>query len=104
MFLLDTNVCVVYMRGKNALVRARVSACPIADLYLCAPVEAELRFGALNGKSPVSKTQKVEAFLTPYPKLAFDDAASQEYARFVSISPAAGYSSLKWTCSSPPSP
>jgi predicted nucleic acid-binding protein len=28
MFLLDTNVCVQYLRGKNALIRQRLAACP----------------------------------------------------------------------------
>ena len=28
MFPLDTNVCVEYLRGKNALIRQRLAACP----------------------------------------------------------------------------
>lgn len=81
MFLLDTNLCVVYLRGKNALVRNRVLAQPLSALHLCAPVTAELRFGAANSGSPASESAKVEAFAAHFACLPFDTAATHEYAR-----------------------
>ena len=38
MFLLDTNVCVRYLRGKNARVRQRLAACPTQEIRLCSVV------------------------------------------------------------------
>lgn len=81
MFLLDTNLCVAYLRGKNTLVRNHVLAQPLSALYLCAPVNAELRFGAANSSSPASELLKVEAFVAHFVCLPFDDAATHEYAR-----------------------
>ena len=34
MFLLDTNVCVQYVRGKNVLVRQRLAVCPPHEVCL----------------------------------------------------------------------
>ena len=42
MFLLDTNVCVQYLRGKNVLVRQRLAACPAHEVRLCSVVLSEL--------------------------------------------------------------
>jgi predicted nucleic acid-binding protein len=41
MFLLDTNVCIQYMRGKNALIRQRMAAHPADEICLCSVVLAE---------------------------------------------------------------
>lgn len=81
MLLLDTNLCVAYLRGKNVLVRNRVLAQPLSALHLCAPVNAELRFGAAMSGSPASESLKVEAFIVQLACLPFDDAATHEYAR-----------------------
>ena len=81
MFLLDTNLCVSYLRGKNTLVRTRVLAQPTSALRLCAPVLAELRFGAANSGSPASEAGKVEAFVAHFSSLPFDDATTPEYVR-----------------------
>jgi predicted nucleic acid-binding protein len=45
MFLLDTNVCVQYLRGKNARVRQRLASWPTSDIYLCSIVLSELYYG-----------------------------------------------------------
>jgi tRNA(fMet)-specific endonuclease VapC len=80
MFLLGTNLCVAYLRGKNTLVRSRVLAQPLASLHLCSPVTAELRFGAANSGNPVNESVKVESFIAHFNSLTFDDAATHEYA------------------------
>ena len=40
-YLLDTNVCVVYIRGQNALLSQRVCT-PQVRILLCSVVKAEL--------------------------------------------------------------
>jgi tRNA(fMet)-specific endonuclease VapC len=45
MFLLDTNVCVQYLRGKNALVRQRLATCATHEVVLCSVVLSELYVG-----------------------------------------------------------
>ncbi len=45
-YLLDTNVCIEYLRKRNPLLTARMSGVPQEDKYLCPIVLGELYFGA----------------------------------------------------------
>jgi tRNA(fMet)-specific endonuclease VapC len=78
-YLLDTNVCVVYLRGKNPLVRTRFASHPPADLCVCSVVVAELCYGAAHSSSPASEQAKVDGFLSAYRSLPFDDTPARRY-------------------------
>ena len=80
-YLLDTNVCVVHMRGKNALVLQRIGSHPPADIVLCAVVVAELRYGAEGATNPAKEHAKVDTFAAQFVSLPFDDAAAAVYGR-----------------------
>jgi tRNA(fMet)-specific endonuclease VapC len=80
-YLLDTNVCVGFLRGRNALLRQRVQARSVAELFLCSVVKAELIGGALRGRRPAAERAKVDAFANQYVSLPFDDAAAEVFAR-----------------------
>jgi len=79
-YLLDTNVCVQYLRGRNPLVLQRLQATPPHDVRLCSVVKAELYMGALRSARPEENRAKVDAFLRPYMSLAFNDAAAEIHA------------------------
>ena len=81
MFLLDTNVCVQYLRGKNARVRQRLAACPTHDVQLCSVVLSELYIGALRSANPVKNRTEVDQFAAPFFSLPFDDAAADVRSR-----------------------
>jgi tRNA(fMet)-specific endonuclease VapC len=80
-YLLDTNVCVQYLRGRNSSVLQRLRNTPTQDVYLSAVVKAELLLGALRSAKPDENWAKVIAFLQPYESLAFDDEAALIQAR-----------------------
>ena len=80
-YLLDTNVCVVHMRGKNALVRSRVASHPPADLCVCSVVVAELRLWADGSANPAAEHAKVDQFLAPFRSLPFDDDAARLFGQ-----------------------
>ncbi len=79
-YLLDTNACVVYLRGKNAKLRSRVDSSSTADLGLCTVVLAELYFGAAKSRDPVAERANVDAFAAPFACIPFDRAAADVYA------------------------
>jgi len=81
MFLLDTNVCVQYLRGKNMLIRQRLAACPAHEVCLCSVVLAELYVGVLRSAQPAKNRADVDQFAAPLVSLPFDDAAADVYAR-----------------------
>jgi tRNA(fMet)-specific endonuclease VapC len=80
-YLLDTNACVVYLRGRNLPLRQRVLAHPFVDLHLCSVVKAELIRGALRSCRPTVGRAKTDTFMKQYRSLPFDDAAAEEFAR-----------------------
>jgi tRNA(fMet)-specific endonuclease VapC len=80
-YLLDSNVCIQYLRGRNLLVRQRLSAKPLQEIQLCSVVKAELYLGTLRSASPAANRSKVDAFVGPYLSLPFDDAAAEVQAQ-----------------------
>jgi tRNA(fMet)-specific endonuclease VapC len=81
MYLLDTNTCVEYLRGRNALVRQRLANTPIADVRLCSVVLAELYIGALRSARPARNRAKIDGFVQPYQSVPFDDTAANIHSQ-----------------------
>jgi tRNA(fMet)-specific endonuclease VapC len=79
-YLLDTNVCIALMRGKNPLVAARFAAHSPSQLCVCPVVVGELCVGAIRSSAPVAEQAKVDSFLTPYQSIPFDDTIARKYA------------------------
>ncbi|MFL5340068.1 MAG: type II toxin-antitoxin system VapC family toxin [Gemmataceae bacterium] len=75
-FLLDTNFCVQYLRGRNPLVRQRLAAKPVQEIRLCSIVLAELYIGTLRSAQPAKNRAAVDQFAAPYAVLPFDTAAA----------------------------
>jgi tRNA(fMet)-specific endonuclease VapC len=80
-FLLDTNACVEYLRGRSALLVQRIAARSVTELRLCSVVKAELYFGAYRSAQAQSNLAKVNAFVQQFLSLPFDDAAADAYGR-----------------------
>src|SRR5262249_56582421 len=78
--LLDTNTCVQYLRGKNALVLMRMKAFSPSALRLCSVVKAELYYGVLRSARPVANRATLDAFVQQFVSLPFDDAAAEQQA------------------------
>lgn len=80
MFLLDTNVCVQYLRGKNVLIRQQLSSHPTHETSLCSVVLAELYYGVLRSAKPAKNRADVDQFAAPFRCLPFDQAAADIFA------------------------
>jgi len=80
-YLLDTNVWIVTLRGRNSLISERIRLAPRPeDLLLCAVVKAELLHGAIRSDQPQRNLQALEIIFKNYASLPFDDNAAQKYA------------------------
>jgi tRNA(fMet)-specific endonuclease VapC len=89
-YLLDSNVCVEFLRGKNKAAAQRMAAEPVANIALCSIVRAELLYGALRSRRPAANIAQVRAFVQPYVSLPFDDDAAEEYGRIATLLAAQG--------------
>lgn len=78
-YLLDTDICIDYLRGSNAVVRDRLLACSPNDVCLCSVVKAELLFGAHNSRQVAANLRRLRAFFEPFQSVFFDDGAAEVY-------------------------
>lgn len=51
-YLLDTNVCIEVLRGRNLALKARLATRSLDELALCSVVWAELHCGARLAQNP----------------------------------------------------
>lgn len=78
-YLLDTNVCIEILRGRNPGLRQRLESAGFDQLRLCSIVWAELHCGACLLSNPEQEKQRIEVAFGGWPRLPFDDAAAERY-------------------------
>lgn len=61
-FLLDTSICVFFLRGKINLDKI-IKEVGLENCYISEITVAELRFGAENSENPSKSHKAVDAFL-----------------------------------------
>lgn len=72
-YLLDTNVCVMYLNGRSTLVRDRLHSVSLEEMAVCSIVKAELFYGALRSNNPTRTLERQQNFLASFVSLPFDD-------------------------------
>jgi tRNA(fMet)-specific endonuclease VapC len=75
-YLLDTNVCVVFLNGRSSSVRDRLLATPVEEIAVCSVVKAELFYGAFRSNNPKRTLERQQAFLSRFVSLPFQDEAA----------------------------
>ena len=75
-YLLDTNVCVMYLNGRSDLVRDRILSTPTQDMVVCSVVKAELFYGAMKSNKPTRTLERQQQFLERFVSLPFGDDAA----------------------------
>ena len=80
-YLLDTNVCIEFLRQRNTSVAAKLATHAAAEIRLCSVVLSELYYGALRSADPVANWADVQKFAVAFQSLPFDDAAAAWHAR-----------------------
>jgi tRNA(fMet)-specific endonuclease VapC len=72
-YLLDTNVCVMYLNGRSSSVRDRLLSTPNEEMVVCSVVKAELFYGAMRSNNPTQTLERQQEFLGRFISLPFDD-------------------------------
>ncbi len=78
-YLLDTNVCIIYLKGRNLNLRQRFDALSIEEIAVCSVVKAELFYGAMKSANPERNFALQQAFLNQFVSLPFDDLAATTF-------------------------
>jgi tRNA(fMet)-specific endonuclease VapC len=75
-YLLDTNVCVMYLNGHSISVRDRLHSISLAEMAVCSIVKAELFYGAMRSNNPTRTLERQREFLASFTSLPLDDEAA----------------------------
>lgn len=78
-YLLDTNVCIIYLKGRNLNLKQRLEAIPVQEIAVCSLVKAELCFGAMKSTNPERNFALQQTFLAQFASLPFDDLAATTF-------------------------
>ena len=81
MYLLDTNVLVDFLRGKNQYALRMLRASNAGVFRIPSVVKAELLLGVEKSADPGPNRLKAELLLLPFEVLPFDDKCALHYAR-----------------------
>ena len=81
-YLLDTNVCVNYLRspGQSSITRKLLSCRP-GEVVLCSVAKAELVYGAYRSRNVQQNLRHVQLFSARFLSLPYDDAAAEIYGQ-----------------------
>ena len=83
MFLLDTNICIDFVDGRNAVAQQRVREHHARGLEISAITAAELLVGPKSSDDPAGDRQKVQTFLSLVTVHDFDGRAAEAYGDIV---------------------
>ena len=70
-YLLDTNVCVMYLNGHSSLVRDHLPFVPFEDRAVCSVVKAEFLHGVLRSNNPTQTLEEQQKFIGRFVSLPF---------------------------------
>ena len=80
-FLLDTNIASYVIKGNIPKVRQRLLRVPMAEIWVSAVTETELRFGVARKPEALRLKTAVEEFLLRVDILPWDSEAAKQYAQ-----------------------
>lgn len=80
-YLLDTNVCIVYLKGLNSNLKQRLETHNPRDIVVCSVVKAELFYGAIKSQKSQQNLIRQRIFLNRFIALSFDDGCAEIYGQ-----------------------
>jgi len=81
LYLLDTDVCIVYLKGKSLSVNKRFKSLKRDNIAVCSIAKAELFNGSMRSNNPKKAFQVQETFLNQFVSLPFDDKCALVYGK-----------------------
>ncbi len=79
MYLLDSNICIHLLNGRNPQIEKNFRSHSPAEISLCSIVKAELLYGARHSQRVSTNLQRLNIFFAPLESMPFDDRCAEEY-------------------------
>jgi len=80
-YLVDTNVCIRYLRGDNQRLAERFLRYNSNEIIICSVVRSELYYGAYRSDRINDTLKTLEEFLSLFPDVSFDSTAAKYFGR-----------------------
>ena len=80
-YLLDTNVCIRFIRGLSPSIAQKFQEVNKDDIFVCSIVAGELAYGAYKSQYVDSNLKIQSAFLNQFDSLPFDDKAAEFFGK-----------------------
>ena len=90
MTLLDTNICVRFLRGDKSVARRLLSADENDDLRMPAMVEGELFYGVEKSERRDENREKVKSLLALIPVCHTDDETMEKFGELKAVAESSG--------------
>ncbi len=90
MTLLDTNICVRFLRGDKSVIRRLIDADENDDLRIPAMVEGELFYGVEKSEHRDENREKVKSLLALLPVCHTDDETMEKFGELKAKAEVAG--------------
>ncbi|MDB9344632.1 type II toxin-antitoxin system VapC family toxin [Nodularia spumigena CS-586/05] len=81
LYLLDTNVCIMYLNGRSSSVSHYIDNLEVDKIAVCSVVKAELFFGSIRSNNPQKNLMLQKSFLQQFVSLPFDDSCAEIYGK-----------------------
>ena len=78
-YMLDTNVCIDYLKGNSINIRDRIISAPKDSLCISAITFSELMFGVANSSNREKNLVALNFFLLKIDIVPYDDQAAAAY-------------------------
>ena len=75
-YLLDTNACIIHLKGKNFHLKQKLDNIPLSEIAVCSVVKDELFYGSLRSANPERNLRLQQEFLSQFLSLPFDDQSA----------------------------
>jgi tRNA(fMet)-specific endonuclease VapC len=80
-YLLDSNVCIVYLKNRNSRVNRYFNAIESDKIAVCSVVKSELFYGSMKSNNPQKSLNIQLLFLRQFVSLTFDDSCAEIYGK-----------------------
>ncbi len=78
-FLLDTNICIGLLNGRDPSFLQQLQLLNPQDVYLCSIVKAELIYGARKSQQKDKNEKRLKIFFQEFQSVSFDDRCAEVY-------------------------
>ncbi|MFM6539341.1 MAG: type II toxin-antitoxin system VapC family toxin [Microcystis panniformis] len=78
-YLLDTNVCIMYLKGKSPSINHHLDNLEPEKIAVCSVVKAELFYGSMRSNNPQKAINVQKIFINQFVSLPFNDECAEIY-------------------------